>query len=67
MPTPREAYVNTVEAAPVAGQRVATADYGGAGEMLGRAAQGFGQDLQQVNQNLQARQLIFAEAAAKAR
>ena len=65
MPTPREAYVNTVEAAPVAGQRVATADYGAAGETIGRAAQGFGQNLDQVSQDLHTRQLIFAEAAAK--
>lgn len=52
MPTPRESYMNTVEAAPVSGQRVATADYGAAGEIIGRAAQGFGQDVQRGAQDL---------------
>lgn len=65
MPTPREAYVNTVERQPIAGARVRAADYGASGEIIGRAAAGFGRDLQQVGQDLDETQTIYAVAAAK--
>ena len=48
MPTPREAYTNTVEQRGYGGERLQAGDFGAAGEMLGRAAQGFGQDLNKV-------------------
>lgn len=65
MPTPREAYVNTVERQPFSGARVRAADFGAAGETLGRAAQGFGQRVGEVAQDVDEIQTIYAEAAAK--
>lgn len=42
MPTPREAYTNTVEQQGYSNARLQAADYGAAGEITGRALQGFG-------------------------
>ncbi len=65
MPTPREAYANTVDRQGYSGARVRAADYGASGEIIGRAAQGFGRDLQQVSQDIDETQTIYAVAAAK--
>ncbi len=65
MPTPREAYVNTVDRQGFSGARVQAADYGASGQIVARAAQGFGQDLQRVGQDLDDIQTIYAQAAAK--
>lgn len=48
MPTPREAYTNTVEQRPYSGARLQPGNFGAAGETLGNAAAGFGQDLNRV-------------------
>jgi soluble lytic murein transglycosylase-like protein len=65
MVTPREAYQNTVERQGYSGARLRPADFGSAGEMIGRAAQGFGQDLSRVAENLSEIQKRDAETAAR--
>jgi len=65
MPTPREAYQNTVERQGYSGARVQAADYGASGQIIARAAEGFGRDVQQVGQDLDDIQTIYAVAAAK--
>jgi len=52
MPTPREAYTNSVQREGYSGVRHQAADFGAAGEILGRAAQGFGQQLGKVADDL---------------
>lgn len=53
MPTPREQYVNTVQRQGATGARLQAADFGAGGEMVGRALEGFGQDLQRVSDDRQ--------------
>ena len=65
MPTPSEAYVNSVQRQGTTGARLRPADFGAAGETLGRAAQGFGQDLQQVAKNVDEIAERYDVAAAK--
>lgn len=65
MPTPREAYSNTVDRQGYSGARMQAADYGAAGEIMGRAVQGAGQALTKVGEDLDQIQTIYATAAAK--
>lgn len=65
MPTPREAYVNSVERAPMGGERLRAADFGSGGEMIGRAVQKFGGDLSKTADNLLEIQKKDAELAAQ--
>lgn len=65
MPTPREAYTNSVAARPDAGERLRPADYGGAGEIIARAGERFGQDLSQSIDNLTEIQKRDAQTAAQ--
>jgi len=52
MPTPREAFTNSVQREGFSGARVRAADFGAAGETLGRAAQGLGQDIAKVGEQV---------------
>lgn len=65
MPTPREAWSNEVQRQGYSGASLRAADFGSAGEMIGRAAQGFGQDIDAVAKNLTEIQKQDAETAAR--
>jgi soluble lytic murein transglycosylase-like protein len=65
MVTPREAWQNSEERQGYSGARLRPADYGSAGEAIGRAAQGFGQDLTRVAADLTEIQKRDAETAAR--
>lgn len=65
MPTPQAAYTNSVERQGFTNARVATPDFGAAGETIGRAAQSFGQDLVKTGENLHQIQERDAETQAK--
>lgn len=65
MPTPREAYTNSVERQGVSGARHRAADFGAAGEAIGRAVQGFGQDLGRVAGDVAKIEERDAELAAR--
>lgn len=64
MPTPREAYVNTVEQQGFSGARVRPAEFG-AGQIIARSAAQFGQQVTQVADDVDEIQTIYATAAAK--
>ena len=63
--TPREAYSNTVDPAGATSARFQTADISSGAEAIGRAAQGFGQDLQKVASNIHEIQVKDAEDIAR--
>jgi len=65
MPTPREAFTNTVQRQGFSGARVQAADFGAAGEIMGRAAQGLGQQLGQVAEVVDKIQLERDKVAAQ--
>lgn len=65
MPTPREAFQNSVEQQGYSGARLRPANFGAAGEMIGRAIQGAGQSLTAVGEDLREIQEMNAEAKAK--
>jgi soluble lytic murein transglycosylase-like protein len=65
MVTPREAWSNGVQRQGYGGQRLRAADFGSAGEMIGRAAQDIGQDMARVADNLSEIQKRDAETAAR--
>lgn len=65
MPTPREAFTNSVRADPIGGERLRAANYGAAGEMIGQAVQGFGQDLNRVAKDVEEIEIRDAEVAAQ--
>jgi hypothetical protein len=65
MPTPREAYTNGVERQGFSGARLRPADFGSAGETIGRAVQGFGEAIGQVGKTVEEIQKHDAEVAAQ--
>lgn len=65
MPTPREAYQNTVQRQAPSGARLQAADFGSAGEMVGRAAQGLGQAIGDVADTVDKIQYRDATTAAQ--
>jgi hypothetical protein len=65
MPTPREAYTNSVERQGYSGARLRAADFGSAGEMIARAGQQAGQALGQAADSLLAIQKEDAKTLAQ--
>lgn len=67
MPTPKEAFVNTVERQAFGGERLRPANFSEGAETLGRAVQGFGDDLKTVAKNIDEIHKKDAEVAAQQR
>lgn len=65
MPTPREAYTNTVGREGFSGARVANVDVSSGAEAISRAAQGFGNDLASAAKDVQKAEERDAETAAR--
>jgi Soluble lytic murein transglycosylase and related regulatory proteins (some contain LysM/invasin domains) len=65
MPTPREAYVNDVQRQGYSGARLRAADFGSAGEMIGRAAEGLGDQVQRTGRVVEDIQKRDAQTAAQ--
>lgn len=65
MPTPREAFVNSVDPRGYSDARVRTPDFGAGAELLGQAVQGFGQQVGAVAKDVEAIQTRKAETLAK--
>jgi len=65
MPTPREAFTNSVQREGYSGARVRAADFGSAGEIMGRALQGAGQDIAKVGDVFEAIEQRDAKTAAQ--